>query len=212
MDKIKNVLGGGSHHNNDVPATGTYTGTGHGTGTHTVPGTPSGTTTTGVTGSNTGSSAQYNQTHTAGQKLESHVPGTQQNREKKLESGTGTGHASTGAHSTGAHSTGAHTTGRETDTVTTVTHVDKERDNARNIADRDACDTKFYTTVEDRPVVKEHVDVIREHRPVEKEFVVETRHTGREKELAAPPAEILNEKTRIISEARPSPCEGAPRI
>jgi len=194
MNTIKNALGGGNHHNNDTPATGTYTGSGLGTGTQTVPGTPSGTNNTSVSGSQaTNTSGQ-----TAGQKLESHIPGTQQHRATQGTTGSG---ATTGA-----------TTGRERDTVTTVTHIDKERDNERAIADRNACDTKFYTTVEDRPVVKEHVDVIREHRPVEKEFVVETRHTGREKELQRPPNEVLDQKTRVISEARPSPCEGAPRI
>ena len=45
------------------------------------------------------------------------------------------------------------------------------------------CDQQFHTKVEDRPVIKETVTQIREHHPIEKEFVVETRPTGREKEL-----------------------------
>jgi len=223
MNALKNALGAGhtetdtttgtgntAHHNASHPtgtgygantgATGTGTGYGANTGTT---GTGYGATTgTGATGTRTGTganNAEYNATHTAGQKLESHVPGTQQNRERKMEQGT----AGTGV-------TGAHTSGHET--VTTRTTINADRDSERAIADRQACDTKFYTSVEDRPVVKEHVDVIREHRPVEKEFVVETRLTGREKTLARPADEIIDEKTRIVSEHKPSPCEGAPRI
>ena len=45
------------------------------------------------------------------------------------------------------------------------------------------CGTKFYTTVEDRPVEKEIIERIIEHHPVEKKFVVETRPAG-EHELA----------------------------
>ena len=36
---------------------------------------------------------------------------------------------------------------------------------------------------EDRPIVKEQVTYVREHHPMEKEFIVETRPTGREREL-----------------------------
>ncbi len=41
-----------------------------------------------------------------------------------------------------------------------------------------ACDTKYYTTVEDRPVEKEVIERVVEHHPVEKKFVVETRPAG----------------------------------
>ena len=40
------------------------------------------------------------------------------------------------------------------------------------------CDTKYYTTVEDRPVEKEIIERVVEHHPVEKKFVVETRPAG----------------------------------
>ena len=36
----------------------------------------------------------------------------------------------------------------------------------------------YCLQVEDRPVVKEIKTYVREHHPVEKEFVVETRPTG----------------------------------
>lgn len=40
------------------------------------------------------------------------------------------------------------------------------------------CNTKTYTTVEDRPVEKEVIERVIEHHPVEKKFVVETRPAG----------------------------------
>jgi hypothetical protein len=46
-----------------------------------------------------------------------------------------------------------------------------------------ACETRTFTEVEDRPVMRERVERIVEHRPVEKQFVVETRPVG-EREVA----------------------------
>jgi hypothetical protein len=46
-----------------------------------------------------------------------------------------------------------------------------------------ACETRTFTEVEDRPVMRERVERIIEHRPVEKQFVVETRPVG-EREVA----------------------------
>ncbi|KAL6779745.1 hypothetical protein ACKKBG_A13560 [Auxenochlorella protothecoides x Auxenochlorella symbiontica] len=58
-----------------------------------------------------------------------------------------------------------------------------------------------YTTTEDRSVVKERVDHFREHRPVEKEFVVETRATGQERDLVDQrEVESLGVKERILNE------------
>lgn len=45
---------------------------------------------------------------------------------------------------------------------------------------RGDCD---FVQVEDRPIVKEQITYVREHHPMEKEFIVETRPTGREREL-----------------------------
>ncbi|PRW58726.1 cold-regulated 1 [Chlorella sorokiniana] len=62
--------------------------------------------------------------------------------------------------------------------------------------------------VEDRPVVKERVEMIKEHRPVEKEFVVETRQTGVEREVGGGEVEHLGTTERIVSVTPPSaPCE-----
>ncbi|GAB4823969.1 hypothetical protein N2152v2_011015 [Parachlorella kessleri] len=69
------------------------------------------------------------------------------------------------------------------------------------------CGQEFFTKTEDRPVVKERVDYIKEHRPVEKEFVVETRATGAARQL---PGEVehLGTTERVVSEATPKgPCE-----
>jgi hypothetical protein len=47
--------------------------------------------------------------------------------------------------------------------------------------------------VEDRPIVKEQITYVREHHPMEKEFIVETRPTGRERELTeGRTSEVLN--------------------
>jgi hypothetical protein len=70
------------------------------------------------------------------------------------------------------------------------------------------CGQEFFTKVEDRPIVKERVTYIKEHRPVEKEFVVETRATGVERHTRDIQQEKLDETTRVVSEAQPrGPCE-----
>ena len=47
------------------------------------------------------------------------------------------------------------------------------------------CGQEFFTKTEDRPVITERVDYIKEHRPVEKEFVVSCGWKGgmREREV-----------------------------
>jgi hypothetical protein len=54
---------------------------------------------------------------------------------------------------------------------------------AHNVAGNTVCETRTFTEVEDRPIMRERVERIIEHRPVEKQFVVETRPVG-ERELA----------------------------
>ncbi|KAL4444861.1 hypothetical protein ABPG77_003911 [Micractinium sp. CCAP 211/92] len=62
--------------------------------------------------------------------------------------------------------------------------------------------------VEDRPVVKERVQQVVEHRPVEKEFVVETRQTGAEREVGTGEVENLGTTERVVGVAPPrAPCE-----
>jgi hypothetical protein len=71
------------------------------------------------------------------------------------------------------------------------------------------CGQEYFTKTEDRPIVKERVTYIKEHRPVEKEFVVETRATGQERQATGHgQQESLGTQTKVVSEAQPrSPCE-----
>ncbi|KAL4448095.1 hypothetical protein ABPG75_005314 [Micractinium tetrahymenae] len=70
------------------------------------------------------------------------------------------------------------------------------------------CSQEHFVKVEDRPVVKERVEQILEHRPVEKEFVVETRATGVEREITGGQVEHLGTTERIVSVTPPSaPCD-----
>nr|ADZ36799.1 hypothetical protein [Chlorella vulgaris]ADZ36812.1 hypothetical protein [Chlorella vulgaris] len=65
------------------------------------------------------------------------------------------------------------------------------------------CTTEHFTKTEDRPVVKERVELIQEHRPVEKEFVVETRATGEERQVGAGEVEHLGTTERVVGAAPP---------
>ncbi|PRW33569.1 cold-regulated 1 [Chlorella sorokiniana] len=67
---------------------------------------------------------------------------------------------------------------------------------------------EFFTKTEDRLVVKEVVELVKEHRPVEKEFVVETRATGVEREVVEGRfTEILGTTERVVAVTPPkSPC------
>lgn len=72
------------------------------------------------------------------------------------------------------------------------------------------CGQEYFTKTEDRPVVIERVERILEHRPVEKEFVVETRATGVEK-MHAGAVESQGVTEKIVHETRPgAPCAGEP--
>eukprot|EP00884_Botryococcus_braunii_P004715 jgi/Botrbrau1/14244/Bobra.0381s0006.1 len=83
----------------------------------------------------------------------------------------------------------------------------------RTEARDEACETKTFTTVEDRPIEKERVERIIEHRPVEKRYVVETRFIGERELTEGRRVEHLGTTERIVSVAQPSSvCEGAPRI
>ncbi|DBA87102.1 TPA: hypothetical protein ACH3X2_005275 [Trebouxia sp. C0005] len=71
------------------------------------------------------------------------------------------------------------------------------------------CDQKYYTKVEDRPIVKEQITYVREHHPMEKEFIVETRPTGRERELTeGRTSEVINTEEKIIEVTPRDPCAG----
>lgn len=107
--------------------------------------------------------------------------------------------ATTTAAVTGSRPTPGGLTGAATHTVQTSAAV---------------CDTKHFTRIEDRPVVIEKKEYVLEHHPYEKEFVVETKATGREREVhsGVPAAEHLRTEERVVSQAQTSPCAGAPEI
>lgn len=68
----------------------------------------------------------------------------------------------------------------------------------------EVCGQKTFTEVEDRPVVRERVERIVEQRPVEKQYVVETRFVG-EREHGVAGAEIVDVKDRVVDVAAPGP-------
>jgi hypothetical protein len=67
----------------------------------------------------------------------------------------------------------------------------------------DVCSRREFSQVEDRPIVKERVTKILEHRPVEKRYETATKYVG---ESAQPgSAEHLGADTRIVSAAERAP-------
>ncbi|PRW59460.1 Calcium release-activated calcium channel isoform A [Chlorella sorokiniana] len=65
------------------------------------------------------------------------------------------------------------------------------------------CGQEFFTKVEDRPVIKERVTYVREHHPMEKEFVVETRATGAERETGERAEEHMGATHKVVEVAQP---------
>ncbi|KAI7842361.1 hypothetical protein COHA_004001 [Chlorella ohadii] len=111
---------------------------------------------------------------------------------------------------TGYTKGGTGATETETRVGTVEVPVVQQTTRTTGVAEGEAavCAQEYFTKVEDRPVVKERVEMIKEHRPVEKEFVVETRQTGVERELPSGEVEHLGTTERIVSVTPPSaPCE-----
>lgn len=70
------------------------------------------------------------------------------------------------------------------------------------------CGQEHYTKVEDRPRVIERKEYIKEHHPVEKEFLVETRFVGEKELQEGRDVEVLGTQEREIKTTAPkSPCE-----
>ncbi|KAI8476321.1 MAG: hypothetical protein J3K34DRAFT_516731 [Monoraphidium minutum] len=68
------------------------------------------------------------------------------------------------------------------------------------------CGRREFTQVENRNVLKERVERVLEHRPVEKEFVTETKYTGEHAVPSATPETPLGPVTeRVVSAAAPGP-------
>jgi hypothetical protein len=69
----------------------------------------------------------------------------------------------------------------------------------------EVCGTKTFTEVEDRPIVKERVERVLEHRPVEKQYVVETRFVGENAVPSATGATVIDTTERVVEAAEPGP-------
>jgi hypothetical protein len=69
----------------------------------------------------------------------------------------------------------------------------------------EVCGVKTFSEVEDRPIVKERVERVVEHRPVEKQYVVETRFVGETAVPSATGATIIDSTERVVEAAEPGP-------
>jgi hypothetical protein len=69
----------------------------------------------------------------------------------------------------------------------------------------EVCGVKTFSEVEDRPVVKERVERVLEHRPVEKQYVVETRFVGETPVPSATGATVIDSTERVVEAAEPGP-------
>ncbi|KAK9850955.1 hypothetical protein WJX84_006055 [Apatococcus fuscideae] len=75
------------------------------------------------------------------------------------------------------------------------------------------CNRQYFTVTEDRTVLREEIQLVREHHPYEKEFIVESRPTGRERELPNTlPDDLLEASLREVDRSIPDVCEGAPVV
>ncbi|KAF6256759.1 hypothetical protein COO60DRAFT_78118 [Scenedesmus sp. NREL 46B-D3] len=59
--------------------------------------------------------------------------------------------------------------------------------------------------VEDRPIVKERVERILEHAPVEKQYVVETKFVGETAVPSSTGATVIDTNERVVERAEPGP-------
>ncbi|KAF8064589.1 hypothetical protein HT031_003390 [Scenedesmus sp. PABB004] len=72
-------------------------------------------------------------------------------------------------------------------------------------AGEEVCGVKTFTEVEDRPVMKERVERVLEHRPVQKEYEVETRFVGETPLPSAAGATVIGATERVVEAAEPGP-------
>jgi len=199
---------------NEVDSTsGTGTQTGVGSGTNTGYGSTS-QRGTGV-GSEEAKNLHYEGTTASGAR--SGRTGATSQLDSGVGSGTGTGTgAGTGLRSGTGTGTGTGTTGTsgisEGFRGMNLTHQSGYEANHPVVGDSTiVCDTKYYTAIEDRPIIKEIKTYIREHHPIEKEFVVETRPTGQEREqVQNRTSEVVNTRESIIETTPADPCGGVP--
>lgn len=129
-----------------------------------------------------------------------------------LSGGSGSG-VSGGAAGTSSM-TAATTGGAAMSSATTTTKTDCvscQETTASSAGKGPVCKTETFTKIEDRPIVKEIKTYVREHHPVEKEFVVETKPTGQERELTeGRTSEYISTEEKIVEVTKPNPCGGVP--
>jgi len=102
--------------------------------------------------------------------------------------GTGTGtttgttertsYGTTGTTGTEAHTWTTQPTAYETTTATAT--GERGYTERAQVAKDVVCGQEYFTKTEDRPVVKEVIETIREHHPVEKEYVVSVKWANTE--------------------------------
>lgn len=213
-EKIKDKLHIGRSANDEGHNTMTH----NSTKTTTTPGTATTGThvTSGVAGSTVGSGTHTTTTGThSGTGMGTHTGGG-------IGNTTGTGmHAHTGT-GMGSHTTTpgynldhahnkTHAKGMSVPNSTTRTTTETHTGGAATTGK--ACDTKYYSTIEDRPVEKEIIERVVEHHPVEKKFVVETRPAGEHELTHQRKDESLGVREEIKRVApKSSPCEGGPKL
>ena len=111
-----------------------------------------------------------------------------------MTTGTYTPTAATGYETTTTPTaTATHTT-----TTTTTTGVEGMAEPTTAV-----CGSEAYTKVEDRERVIERSEYEKVHRPVEKEFVVETKFVGERELPEKRTTEVLGQETRVVAEAAP---------
>eukprot|EP00878_Enallax_costatus_P002719 GHUV01002908.1.p2 GENE.GHUV01002908.1~~GHUV01002908.1.p2 ORF type:complete len:169 (+),score=52.00 GHUV01002908.1:124-630(+) len=123
------------------------------------------------------------------------------------------GYAYTGNETYGAAGTEAYgATGQEQVVGMGVAEVpvvvtEQERVHEHHHEDRheEVCGTKTFTEVEDRPIIKERVERILEHQPVEKQYVVETKFVGEAAIPSSEGARIIDTNERVVERAEPGP-------
>lgn len=108
----------------------------------------------------------------------------------------------------------AHTMSEKQSTTTASEQQQQATEKPRSLGEEPVreevqCGATYFKKVEDRPVVIEKVETIVEHHNVEREYVVETRATGVERELRDQvTAEVVDVREKVISQAEPAnPCD-----
>jgi len=70
------------------------------------------------------------------------------------------------------------------------------------------CTKDFFSKVEDRPRMVARHEYIKEHVPVEREYVVQTKYIGEKELVDKRTEEVIGVEERIVEQARPKPpCE-----